>query len=60
MTNDDEKGKILNSSFSSVVKHLNIPELKYIDFSAEYMPHPDFKSTRKFRNQPSVCTSKLI
>ena len=34
ITNDDENGKILNSLFFNVIKHLKIPEFKDIDFSA--------------------------
>ena len=46
--------KILNSLFSNVVKHLKIPELKDIDFSAECIPQPALKAIMKFRNHPSV------
>ena len=54
ITTDDENGKILNSFFSNVVKHLKIPEFKDIDFSAECIPHPALKAIMKFRKHPSV------
>ena len=54
ITTDDENGKILNSFFSNVVKHLKIPEFKDIDFSAECISHPALKSIMKFRNHPSL------
>ena len=54
ITTDDENGKILNSFFSNVVKHLKIPEFTDIDFSAECIPHPALKAIMKFRNHPSV------
>ena len=54
ITTDDENGKILNSFFSNVVKHLKIPEFTDIDFSAECIPHPAPKAIMKFRNHPSV------
>ena len=54
ITTDDENGKILNSFFSNVVKHLKIPEFTDIDFSAECIPHPALKAIMKFRKHPSV------
>ena len=54
VTTDDENGKILNSLFSNVVKHLKIPEFKDVDFSAECIPHPALKAIMKFRKHPSV------
>ena len=54
ITTDDENAKILNSYFSNVVKHLEIPEFKDIDFSAEYISHPALKAIIKFRHHPSV------
>ena len=54
ITTDHENGKILNSFFSNVVKHLKIPEFKDFDFSAECIPHPALKAIMKFRKHPSV------
>lgn len=42
--------------FSSVVKHLKIPEFGDIDFSAEYISHPALKTIMKFRSNPTVST----
>ena len=54
ITTDHENGKILNSFFSNVVKHLKTPEFKDIDFSAECIRHPALKAIMKFRKHPSV------
>ena len=54
ITTDDENGKILNSFFSNVIKHLKIPEFTDIDFSAECIPHPALKAIVKFCKHPSV------
>ena len=54
ITSDDENGKILNSFFSNVVKHLKIPEFTDIDFSAECIPHPAPKAIMKFCKHSSV------
>ena len=43
ITNDDENVKISDSVFSNVVKHLEIPEFKDIDISAEDISHPALK-----------------
>ena len=53
-TTDDENAKILSLFFSNVTKHLKVPELKDIDFSAECIPHPALKTIMKFGNHPSV------
>ena len=37
-----------------MVKHINIPEFKGIDFSAECISHPALKAIMKFRIHPSV------
>ena len=54
ITTDEENAKILNSFFSNVVKHLEIPEFKDIDFSAECISHPALKALMKFCNHPNV------
>ena len=53
-TTDDENAKILNSFFSNVVKHLEIPEFKDGNFSAECISHSALKAIMKFGNHPSV------
>ena len=54
ITKDDENAKILNSFFSNVVKHLQIPEFKDIDFSAEPISHPALRAIMEFCNHASV------
>lgn len=56
-TNYDENGKILNSLFFNLVKHLKIPEFKAFDFSSESMPHPALNAIKKFCNHLSVCAT---
>ena len=41
-----------------MLKHLEIPEYKDIDFSAECISHPALKAVMKFCNDPSLSATR--